>query len=62
MKEQTHEVSETQIGKELPGWDRVRCSECDDVVAYISPEVKVHGDTLPVFCFPCASNLAVKDN
>lgn len=51
-----------QLEQQLPEWDRLRCSECDCVVAYFSPEVKVHGDALPVYCFQCAKHLDVKDN
>lgn len=53
---------EVQIERELPGWSKIRCTECDSVLAYFSPEKHVHSDNLTVYCFPCASNLAVKDN
>jgi len=62
MKVVKVEQAADEMERQLPGWDRLRCSECDSVLAFFSPEVDVHGDDLPVYCFQCASHLAVKDN
>ncbi len=59
---QRAEKAAEELETKLPGWDRLRCSECDSVVGFFSPEVTMHGEDLPVYCFQCASHLAVKDH
>lgn len=54
---------DVEVGQEkIASWDKVCCTECDASIGFLPPEIKFHGDELPIYCFQCAVNLDVKDN